>query len=475
MESEVISGHKTLLQKYEIPLEHLDFDYLRKCSDTKKVERIYRILKSGEEGNFPDLTKFAEKRLHELDPKNKFLRTESAALRKNNLNEKTRMDLESGLKSWHDSISDIDHSRQSSLKRNLPPVRALNKEILDNFEKEKSRESKNPKKDRIKSCEYEKWDKFDADAEALKIDLDEERKIENFKQKTMRHESTPIIEEIYEDDFSQMTLKEKEVLAKRCKDKGNDFYRAKEYKEAIEEYSKSLRILSMAATYNNRAIAYIKTNEFHKAVKDCDKCLELEPENVKALLRKAQALQGLDQRRDAYQVYCKVLLIEPNNSYALNATNDLRKQLPDLPLPNSTRIKVIDETETDTKSETLKHSPKIEMEPKTHVEIKSEEKKVKETNNEKINEKQQTIKAFKDKLEIQHSKPKNSLNKSVGKDDALQNYKMKVDEQKKKQQEYKEHFKKMFEEHENEVFLLPHHNKNKNEFIIEESKDQKKK
>lgn len=42
----------------------------------------------------------------------------------------------------------------------------------------------------------------------------------------------------------------------------------------------------------------IKTDAFHKAVKDCDKCLETEPNNLKALLRKGQALQGLDQRRD---------------------------------------------------------------------------------------------------------------------------------------------------------------------------------
>lgn len=98
MENEIISGHKTLLQKYEIPLEHLDFEYLRTCTDKKKVERIFRILKSGEEGYFPDLTKFAENRLQELDPKNKLLRTESTALYKYNLNDDARKDLENGIK-----------------------------------------------------------------------------------------------------------------------------------------------------------------------------------------------------------------------------------------------------------------------------------------------------------------------------------------------------------------------------------------
>lgn len=34
------------------------------------------ILKSGEEGFYPDLTKFAENKLQELDPQNVILRTE---------------------------------------------------------------------------------------------------------------------------------------------------------------------------------------------------------------------------------------------------------------------------------------------------------------------------------------------------------------------------------------------------------------
>lgn len=147
--------------------------------------------------------------------------------------------------------------KTTPLVRNLPPVRALKKEILENFDKETSKTNCQAKPGRIKSHEYDKWDKFDADAEALKIDLDEERKIEMHKQKDRirKNHDGPVIEEIYEDDFSQMTERERQVLAVRCKDKGNDYFRAKEYEEAIDEYTKSLRIFPMAATYNNRAIA----------------------------------------------------------------------------------------------------------------------------------------------------------------------------------------------------------------------------
>lgn len=252
MEDEVISGHKTLLQKWEIPLEHLDYDFLRTCEDIKKVERILRILKSGEEGFYPDLTKFAENRLTELDPKNKLLRVESQALPKSYLSDDVRKDLEDGIKVFHENVGE---KSETPLRRNLPPIRALNKEILKKFEEgKKKEESKVSKGERIKSHEYAKWDKFDADAEELKVDLDHERIVERHKSQKKR-ENAPVIEEIFEDDFSSMTDKERKVLALRYKDKGNDCFRAKEYEEAIEEYTKSLRLFPMAATFNNRAIA----------------------------------------------------------------------------------------------------------------------------------------------------------------------------------------------------------------------------
>lgn len=69
------------------------------------------------------------------------------------------------------------------------------------------------------------------------------------------------------------------------------------------------------------------------------------------------------------------------------------------------------------------------------------------------------------------SKRQNIPQKKVDiKDEALHNYKLKLQEEKKKKQEYKEHFKQMFEGVD-DVFLLPHHNKKDQEFIIEESKD----
>lgn len=75
-----MNNKKRLLDKYSIPIEHLDFDYIKKCSDVRKLEQMLEILKSNEEGYYPELTKFAENKLNELDPDNRMLRTEVKCL-----------------------------------------------------------------------------------------------------------------------------------------------------------------------------------------------------------------------------------------------------------------------------------------------------------------------------------------------------------------------------------------------------------
>lgn len=66
----------SLLEKYSIPIESLDYEYIRECKNIKKLVQILEILRSGEEGFYPDLNKFTESKLMELDPCNRSLTTE---------------------------------------------------------------------------------------------------------------------------------------------------------------------------------------------------------------------------------------------------------------------------------------------------------------------------------------------------------------------------------------------------------------
>jgi len=63
MEEDIRFLRKTpLLKKFDIPVERLDFSYVRKCSDVRELEKILKILRSGEEGHFAELMTFVEQR-----------------------------------------------------------------------------------------------------------------------------------------------------------------------------------------------------------------------------------------------------------------------------------------------------------------------------------------------------------------------------------------------------------------------------
>lgn len=83
---------KSLLEKYSIPVDHLDFDYIKECRNVRKLEKIIEILRSGEEGYYPDLTRFAEDRLMQVDPDNQMLRTELICQR-TRMNEKQEINV----------------------------------------------------------------------------------------------------------------------------------------------------------------------------------------------------------------------------------------------------------------------------------------------------------------------------------------------------------------------------------------------
>lgn len=202
-----------------------------------------------------------------------------------------------------------------------------------------------------------------SDAETLKIDLDEERTRELNELKNKRNsQKLKLIEEIQVK--TELTQTEKEFFSNRHREKGNEFFKNKEFDEAIKEYSKSIQILPTIAGFNNRAmtcefifvtitlkivICYfikmnfldLKLNMNAKAIKDCDECLKLDPCNIKALLRKGQGLCVQNEKRDAFVVYHKILGLDGENKVALNKVEELKQDITLLPPENALRLNFI--------------------------------------------------------------------------------------------------------------------------------------
>ncbi len=101
------------------------------------------------------------------------------------------------------------------------------------------------------------------------------------------------------------------------KQKGNDAFAKKQWAEAIGFYSAArLADASEPTIPLNRAMAYLKLSKFLDAERDCTTALQLSPNNVKALYRRATARMGAEKFEAAREDYDMVLRLDAGNAEA---------------------------------------------------------------------------------------------------------------------------------------------------------------
>lgn len=107
-------------------------------------------------------------------------------------------------------------------------------------------------------------------------------------------------------------------IAEAEKQKGNELFKAGDFSNAVKSYTEAIRRNPTdPKIYSNRAACFTKLMSFDLALKDCDKCIELEPNFIKAYLRKAKAHQAMSQTPKAMAAYEKALEIDSNCSEAI--------------------------------------------------------------------------------------------------------------------------------------------------------------
>ncbi|XP_004431345.1 PREDICTED: sperm-associated antigen 1 [Ceratotherium simum simum] len=308
---------------FKIPVEHLDFKYIEKCSDVKHLEKILCVLRSGEEGYYPELTEFCEKRLGSLAPESRALRKEKPAATASSFTAEEWEKIDADIKSWVSEIKKEENNVHfhetetfSAMEDNLPPVRGSNSRL--HVSKEKYSKSK-PAKKKIPR-DYAEWDKFDVEKECSKID-------EDYKEKTIVNNKSHLSKIETRIDTEGLTEKEKDFLATHEKEKGNEAFNSGDYEEAVTYYTRSISVLPTIAAYNNRAQAEIKLQNWNSAFQDCGKVLELEPGNLKALLRRATTYKHQNKLQEAIEDLRKVLEVEPDNELAKKTLSEVERDL----------------------------------------------------------------------------------------------------------------------------------------------------
>ncbi|KAK4200573.1 hypothetical protein QBC40DRAFT_173740 [Triangularia verruculosa] len=95
--------------------------------------------------------------------------------------------------------------------------------------------------------------------------------------------------------------------AESFKNDGNKFFKAGDYKHAIEFYTKAVVLQPNSATYlGNRAAAYMSAGRWSEALEDCKRAVELDPHNSKILLRLARIYTSTGQPEEAIATFSRI-------------------------------------------------------------------------------------------------------------------------------------------------------------------------
>jgi stress-induced-phosphoprotein 1 len=118
-------------------------------------------------------------------------------------------------------------------------------------------------------------------------------------------------------------------MADEEKNKGNEFYKAKDFENALRQYDVAIDLNPHEVNYrNNKAAVYFEMKEYEKCIEECDAGIKISQGGYydyvklgKSLSRKALALHHLGRMDESIEYYNKALL--ENNDY--NTKEGLRK------------------------------------------------------------------------------------------------------------------------------------------------------
>ncbi|XP_076127157.1 peptidyl-prolyl cis-trans isomerase FKBP4 isoform X1 [Alosa pseudoharengus] len=130
----------------------------------------------------------------------------------------------------------------------------------------------------------------------------------------------------------EMNTDEKLEQSTIVKDKGTQYFKDGKYKQASVQYKRIISWLEhentlkgedeqkaktlLLAAHLNLAMCYLKLHEHSQALESCDKALELDANNEKALFRHGEALFGLKEFERARDDFTRVTQLYPANRAA---------------------------------------------------------------------------------------------------------------------------------------------------------------
>lgn len=119
--------------------------------------------------------------------------------------------------------------------------------------------------------------------------------------------------------------------AHELKEEGNRRFQAKDYVGALQQYENALKLTpkshpDRAVFHSNRAacLMQMKPIDYEAVLSECSLALQVQPDFVRALLRRARAFEAIGKYEMAMQDVQSLLAVDPNHGDALGIAGRLR-------------------------------------------------------------------------------------------------------------------------------------------------------
>ena len=133
--------------------------------------------------------------------------------------------------------------------------------------------------------------------------------------------------EITESSVAAFSEEDRKAYAAKLKEAGNKAYGSKDFDKAIDLYSKAILCKPDPVYYSNRAACYNASSQWEKVVEDTTAAINLDPQYIKALNRRANAYDHLERYSEALLDFTASCIIDNfRNEQSAQAVEKLLKK-----------------------------------------------------------------------------------------------------------------------------------------------------
>lgn len=347
-------------KRMEIPVEHLDYQYIEECKNVNEMKNILLVLKSGKEGKYPKLEDKVEQVLLQLLPEKERIRVLHI---KNGPSRKDVAEATLPLKDWTAEMRQKEKMLTKLETVSLPPVRGQVK-----CERLESKEKVNKSKETIGAYDFRSWEKYDVEKELDRLEKEEQdnqkmakvsEEEREFRIKQRRKELSSLSSKV---DLHKMSITARQVYAMQEKQKGNDCFRANETEEAVLYYTRSIAFYDQdAILYSNRALAQLRLKQFSLAEQDCTRAIELDHTFLKAWIRRGITRHRRGKYKEAIEDFEKVLELDNKNTVVEKLLHKTRQKYKEVEGEQFKKLNIVDSQDEEYPEHEEKDVPRIEI------------------------------------------------------------------------------------------------------------------